>query len=104
MSENRNKRRRVQGVVTSDKMDKSITVRVDRRVKHPIFKKYLVRSSRYVAHDELNDAHVGDRVAIVECRPLSKRKSFRLVKILERSRLRAATEVPVPAPIEMAED
>jgi small subunit ribosomal protein S17 len=87
---NRKTRRTVVGVVTSDKGDKSITVQVDRVVQHPRFKKYIRRQSKYHAHDENNDAHVGDRVAITECRPLSKNKSFRLAKVLERSRLREA--------------
>lgn len=94
MSENQRKgRRRIVGVVTSDRMDKTITVKVDRRVQHPEFKKYLKRSTLYKAHDEGNEAHVGDRVAIVECRPLSKTKCFRLVEVIERSRLRAAAEL-----------
>lgn len=86
---NRKIRRTVVGVVTSDKGDKSITVRVDRMVQHPRFKKYVRRRSKYHAHDENNDAHVGDRVSITECRPRSKNKNFRLSEILERSRLRA---------------
>ena len=90
---NRKIRRTVVGVVTSDKGDKSITVQVDRVVQHPRFKKYVRRQSKYHAHDENNDAHVGDRVAITECRPLSKNKSFRLTEVLERSRLRDAGTV-----------
>ena len=90
---NRKARRTVVGVVTSDKGDKSITVQVDRVVQHPRFKKYVRRQSKYHAHDEHNDAHVGDRVAITECRPLSKNKSFRLTEVLERSRLRDAGTV-----------
>ena len=90
---NRKARRTVVGVVTSDKGDKSITVQVDRVVQHPRFKKYVRRQSKYHAHDENNDAHVGDRVAITECRPLSKNKSFRLTEVLERSRLRDAGPV-----------
>ena len=90
---NRKTRRTVVGVVTSDKGDKSITVQVDRVVQHPRFKKYVRRQSKYHAHDENNDAHVGDRVAITECRPLSKNKSFRLTEVLERSRLRDAGTV-----------
>ena len=90
---NRKARRTVVGVVTSDKGDKSITVQVDRVVQHPRFKKYVRRQSKYHALDENNDAHVGDRVAITECRPLSKNKSFRLTEVLERSRLRDAGTV-----------
>jgi small subunit ribosomal protein S17 len=88
----RKPRRLVVGIVTSDKMDKTIAVQVDRTVQHLRFKKYLKRSTTYKAHDENNEAHVGDRVSIVECRPLSKNKNFRLVAILERSRLRAAAD------------
>ena len=85
-------RRTIVGVVTSDKGDKSITVQVDRMVQHPRFKKYVRKSTKYNAHDEKNEAHIGDRVAIVECRPISKNKSFRLVEILELSRLRQAAQ------------
>jgi len=88
----RKQRRTVVGVVTGDKMDKTVTVRVDRMVQHPRFKKYVKKSTTYHAHDEENAAHVGDRVSIAECRPLSKNKNFRLVEVLERSRLRAASE------------
>jgi small subunit ribosomal protein S17 len=83
----RPKRRNVIGVVTSSRMNKSIVVQVDRKVLHPRFKKYIRRSTRYMAHDEKNEAGVGDKVLIVETRPLSKRKSFRLVEILERAKL-----------------
>jgi len=84
----RKRRRTVVGTVTSEKGDKSITVQVDRMVQHPRFKKYVRRRSKYYVHDENNDAHVGDRVSITECRPLSKNKNFRLAEVLERSRLR----------------
>ena len=87
----RKNRRTIVGFVTSDKGDKSITVSLDRMVQHPRYKKYVRKQSRYYAHDENNEAHEGDRVSIVECRPLSKNKSFRLVEILERSRLRVTT-------------
>ena len=90
-AKNRKNRRTVIGVVTSDKMDKSITVQVDRMVQHPRFKKYVRRSTRFHAHDEKNEAGLGDRVSIVECRPLSKTKSYRLGEVLGRSRLHAAT-------------
>lgn len=91
-NEARKARRTIVGVVTSDKGDKSITVQVDRMVQHPRFKKYVRKSTKYNAHDEKNEAHVGDRVSIVECRPISKNKSFRLVEILELSRLRQAAQ------------
>ena len=67
------------GRVTSDKMDKTITVLVDRRVMHPLYKKFIRRSKKYAAHDEANLCKVGDTVRIEECRPLSKRKSWLVV-------------------------
>ena len=72
-------RRILQGVVVSDKTDKTITVRVERRVMHPIYKKIVKRSRKYHAHDEDNRHKVGDVVRIVECRPISKTKSWRVV-------------------------
>ena len=72
-------RRILQGVVVGDKTDKTITVRVERRVMHPIYKKIVKRSSKYHAHDEDNRHKVGDVVRIVECRPISKTKSWRVV-------------------------
>ena len=98
--ESRKNRRTIIGVVTSDAADKTITVMVERMVQHPRFKKYVRRSSKYAAHDENNEAHIGDRVSITECRPLSKHKNFRLVEILERSRLRAAQEADKAASAE----
>ena len=77
--------RSVAGVVVSNKMDKSITVSIVRRVKHPLYKKYINRSTKLHAHDESNDCAEGDKVLIEECRPLSKLKSWRLVKVLERA-------------------
>ena len=68
------------GVVVSDNMDKSIVVKVERKVKHPIYKKTIKRSKKYVTHDENNECNIGDLVEIAECRPLSKRKRFRLYK------------------------
>ncbi len=67
------------GVVVSDKMDKTVVVRVDRRVMHPLYKKYIRRSKRYAAHDEENRCKEGDQVRIEECRPISKRKSWRVL-------------------------
>ena len=78
------RRQRKIGVVTSDKMDKSIVVMVERLVKHPLYKKYIKRRSKFMAHDERNEAKEGDVVMIEETRPLSKRKRWRLVKIIER--------------------
>ena len=74
------------GEVVSDKMDKTITVVVERREKHPIYKKYVRRSTKLHAHDENNECHVGDKVAIEQCRPLAKTKAWRLHSIIERAR------------------
>ena len=68
------------GVVVSTNMDKSIVVKVERKVKHPIYKKTIKRSKKFVTHDENNECKIGDLVEIAECRPLSKRKRFRLYK------------------------
>lgn len=85
MSE-RNLRKQRTGVVTSNKMEKSITVSVERKVKHPLYGKFMKNSSKFVAHDEKNDCNIGDKVRIMETRPLSKRKNWRLVEILERAK------------------
>ena len=85
MSE-RNLRKQRIGVVSSNKMEKSITVVVERRVKHPLYGKIMKNSSKFVAHDEKNDCNIGDTVRIMETRPLSKRKNWRLVEILERAK------------------
>ena len=77
-------RRAVRGSVISARMDKSITVLVERQLKHPLYKKYIRRSTRLHAHDESNDCREGDIVLIEECRPLSKIKSWRLIRELER--------------------
>ena len=77
-------RRAVRGSVISARMDKSITVLVVRQFKHPLYKKYIRRSTRLHAHDESNDCKEGDTVLIEECRPLSKTKSWRVVQVLER--------------------
>ena len=69
-------RRVMQGVVVSDKMNKTVVVLVERRVMHPVYKKFIKRSSKFAAHDEANKHKVGDRVWIEECRPISKRKSW----------------------------
>lgn len=73
-------RRVLTGRVTSDKMDKTITVEVERRVIHPLYKKFIRRSKKYAAHDELNTCKVGDVVRIEECRPISKRKTWLLIE------------------------
>ena len=80
----RNHRKVRQGVVVSDKMDKSIMVRVERTVKHPLYKKVVRRKKSFMAHDEKNDCHVGDVVKITECRPLSRCKRWRLLEIITR--------------------
>ncbi len=80
--------RTVTGKVVSDKMDKSITVAVERLVKHPVYGKYIRRTTKLKAHDEQNDCRAGDVVSIAECRPLSKTKSWRLVRIVERAETR----------------
>lgn len=82
----RNNRKVREGVVVSDKMDKSIVILVERKMKHPIYGKFLKRSTKFMAHDENNDCHVGDRVRIMETRPLSKNKCWRLVEIIERAK------------------
>ena len=74
------------GKVVSDKMDKSIVVAVDRRVKHPIYGKFVHKTSRFMAHDENNECGIGDTVRIMETRPLSKRKRWRLVEIIENAK------------------
>lgn len=78
--------RSVSGRVVSNKMHKTITVQVDRRVRHPVYGKYVSRRSKLHAHDENNDCKQGDLVLIEQCRPLSKTKTWRLVKVLERAR------------------
>jgi len=74
------------GVVTSDKMAKTVTVLVSTKKLHPLYKKYVSRSKKYKAHDEKNDAHIGDTVRIQECRPVSKDKCWRLVEIVARAK------------------
>jgi small subunit ribosomal protein S17 len=74
------------GVVTSDKMDKSIVISVERKVKHPKYGKFIKKTAKFVAHDEKNDCNIGDTVRIRECRPLSKSKNWRLVEIVERAK------------------
>jgi len=85
MSQERGNRRTRVGVVVSDKMDKTVVVRVDRLVKHSIYKKFIKRKANCKAHDELNSCSVGDKVLIVETRPLSKDKRWRVRQILEKA-------------------
>jgi small subunit ribosomal protein S17 len=82
----RNLRKERVGIVTSDKMSKSITVMVERKVMHPKYGKFVKRSSKFMAHDEAGDAHVGDTVRIAETRPMSKLKRWRLVEVVERAK------------------
>jgi small subunit ribosomal protein S17 len=82
----RNLRKERVGVVTSDKMSKSITVVVERKVMHPKYGKFVKLSSKFMAHDEKGEAHVGDTVRISETRPLSKQKRWRLVEVVERAK------------------
>jgi small subunit ribosomal protein S17 len=81
------RRRKVRtGVVVSDKMDKTVLVRVDRQVRHALYGKTVRRSSKLAAHDEQNDAHTGDTVRVMEVRPLSKSKRWRVIEVVERAK------------------
>ena len=82
----RNLRKERIGVVVSNKMDKSIVILVERKVKHPKYGKFVKKSSKYMAHDEKNECNIGDTVRIMETRPLSKNKCWRLVEIIERAK------------------
>ena len=82
----KNAKRSFVGLVTSDKMDKTIVVTISSKKMDRLYKKYVTRSKKYMAHDENNDAHIGDTVRIVECRPLSKDKCWRLAEIIERAK------------------
>lgn len=82
----RGQRKVIVGIVTSDKMEKSRVVAVERQVKHPLYNKYVKKTSKFMMHDEKNDSHIGDTVKIMETRPLSSRKRWRLVEILERAK------------------
>ncbi len=79
-------KRQITGIVTSNKMDKSITVKVERRLKHPIYGKFVRKSKKFLAHDETNDCNEGDKVLIRESRPLSRRKRWQLVEVIERAK------------------
>ena len=84
---NERARRKVRtGVVVSDGMDKTVLVRIDRQVRHALYGKTVRRSSKLAAHDETNDAHVGDTVRVMETRPISKSKRWRVVEIVERAK------------------
>ena len=84
--DDRNARKERIGLVVSDKMDKTITVAIKRQVKHPIYGKFIKKTTKLMAHDETNDANTGDTVRIMETRPLSKNKRWRLVEIVERAK------------------
>jgi small subunit ribosomal protein S17 len=86
MSTTRNLRKERIGQVVSNKMDKSITIAVSRKVKHPIYGKFIGKTTKFTAHDENNDAGIGDTVRVMETRPLSKNKRWRLVEIIERAK------------------
>ncbi len=78
-------RRPVTGQVVSDKMDKTVSVSVERLIKHPVYGKYIRRTTKVLAHDESNECKAGDRVTISECRPMSKRKAWQVVNVIERA-------------------
>ncbi|UJF19472.1 30S ribosomal protein S17 [Vibrio sp. SS-MA-C1-2] len=79
--------RTLQGRVISSKMDKSIVVAIERKVKHPLYGKFIKRTTKIHAHDENNECGQGDKVEVIECRPMSKTKSFKLVRIIEKARV-----------------
>jgi small subunit ribosomal protein S17 len=85
MNKNRGMKRQLVGTVLSNKMDKTVTVRVERTVIHPVYKKYIRRQAKYAAHDELNTCSIGDRVLISESRPISKLKRWRVSQIIEKA-------------------
>jgi len=80
----RNLRKERIGIVTSNAMDRSVVVSVERRVKHRIYGKYIKKTTKFFAHDEKNECNVGDRISIMETRPISKKKCWRLIKIIEK--------------------
>ena len=86
MEVTRNLRKERTGIVVSDKMDKTIVVAVKRKVKHPIYGKFVNKTKKFMVHDEKNDCNIGDTVRIMETRPLSRNKSWRLVEIIERAK------------------
>ena len=87
MSENsRGKRKTMQGVVVSDKMDRTVAVEMTRRFLHPTYKKFVTRKKKYLAHDETNECRIGDKVAIVESKPLSRHKRWRVSAVIEKAK------------------
>ena len=89
----RNLRKERIGTVTSNKMEKSIVVSEVKKVKHPMYGKFVLKTKKYVAHDEKNDCNIGDTVKIMETRPLSKTKCWRMVEIIERAKLNGTTRI-----------
>ena len=85
MSEEQKVHRTITGRVVSDKMDKTVSVAVERKIKHPVYGKYIRRTTKVLAHDAANECKQGDRVTISECRPVSKNKSWSVVNIIERA-------------------
>jgi small subunit ribosomal protein S17 len=82
----RGRRKTRTGLVTSNKMDKSITIAVERKERHPLYGKYMKKTTKFMAHDEKNECNIGDTVKIMETRPLSKNKCWRLVEIVEKAK------------------
>ncbi len=85
-AEERSRKKSWVGKVVSDKMDKAVVIVVERRVQHPVYKKYFKKTTRLMVHDQNNEAGVGDIVRVMECRPLSKKKSCRLVEVVEKAK------------------
>jgi small subunit ribosomal protein S17 len=85
MSEEKKTQRTIVGRVVSDKMDKTVSVAIERTIKHPVYGKYIRRTSKVMAHDAANECKPGDRVAIAECKPVSKNKSWSVVNVIERA-------------------
>lgn len=84
--EERNLRKSKTGIVSSDKMNKTITVVVERQIKHPVYGKFIKKSKKFTAHDEENQCGIGDKVVIMETRPLSKKKRWRLIEVIEKAK------------------
>jgi small subunit ribosomal protein S17 len=85
MSEQKRNQRTLEGRVVSNKMDKTVSVAIERMIKHPVYGKYIRRTSKLLAHDATNDCREGDRVSIAECRPISKNKSWTVLNVIERA-------------------
>jgi small subunit ribosomal protein S17 len=98
----RGRRKVRQGRVVGDKMDKTVVVQVESRVKHPLYGRIMRRTKKYKAHDENNEHHVGDTVEITECRPLSKEKCWRVSRVVEKARARKPPRRETRAPCSMA--